>query len=82
MNRKFYSVLCLISIFFFSWQVGTILLLLGVIIFDFPEVVLYGFLMDIIFGLSEPLYRHLSFSIIFFILYMLTYYIKGAVRKT
>ncbi len=79
--RIIYSMLCLLSIFSFSWQISSLLIFIGMILFDFKEVLIYGFLMDLLYGLNSPFYLHILFLTTFFILYLVSTLLKGIIRK-
>jgi hypothetical protein len=81
MIRTIYSVLCFGSIFIFPWYVSTFLILVGIVLFDFKESLVYGLVMDLTYGLEKPFYLHLVFLSSFFVSYVILFNLKKIVRR-
>lgn len=69
-----------LSIILFPWWVGAILAFLGLIFFDFVEIVFLGFVFDMMYGISEPFYSRFFFLIISLFLYILISEAKKSIR--
>lgn len=59
----------IISLIILPWYVSSLLLIIGLILFDFVEGFFIAFLMDMLYGFSSPIYGRFLFLIYFFILY-------------
>jgi hypothetical protein len=79
-TRSIFSILFFLSIFFGPWWVS-VLLGIGLLFYaESYEVIIGGFLMDILYGAPIPVYPFQGmyfFTILFLLLFIAIFYLKG-----
>ena len=79
-QRIFIFVVAILSAIFFPWYVSVIMAILGLVLFDFVEVLFVGFLLDLMYGIASPFYARFIFLGSFIVLYFLFRHAKKWIR--
>jgi len=78
--RFSWFIILLLSAFFLPWFVTVILLLIFVAFLGYPEVVLYGFLLDLLWSPKTPFYARFTFFTSTFIAFFVFRYLRTLIR--
>lgn len=74
MNRLIVNIVILLSVFFFPWWAACFFALIAVFLFDYPEVVLVGALLDGSYGMYGLFPA--QFTIVAFLIFIIALYLK------
>ena len=80
MKRIIANLLALCGVMFLPWFLAVILLLVLLFIFDFIEIIVYGFILDLVYGISPGFFIKNIFLISAVISYVLVTTIKPSLR--
>lgn len=69
--RLFIFFATILGVIFFPWYVPAVIAIVGLVFFDFIEIIFVGFLLDMLYGFSEPMYSRFIFLGISTVLYFL-----------
>lgn len=76
-----FTILCIVAVFAFPWQLAVLLAMLGLIIFDFREIILIAFVMDLVYGFPNHYYTRPAITVSALVIYILIDYIKEKVIR-
>ncbi len=75
-TRIILSVFALFCLFVFPWWAAALCLITGLILFDYIEIIFFGFLFDMLYSVGDPAWTRFSFLALSFILYGVTSVVK------
>lgn len=80
-SKIFFIALCIFAVLGLPWQIAVILSLIGLIIFDFKEIILIGFVMDLVYGYASPYFMRPAILVLALGFYFLAQYLKEKIIR-
>jgi hypothetical protein len=78
--RCMWGALIFLSLLIFPWYVSLTILVTHVVLYAWPEVILYGFLLDLFWSPKSPWYMRFTFLGLSIILFLLSRRIRKSLR--
>lgn len=70
--RVAFFIITLFMAFSMPWWVAFTLSVVGLSLLSFPEMIVIGFTLDMLYGQNEPFYSRFMFLVIFLIIYLVS----------
>lgn len=80
-SKIFFIAMCIFAVLGLPWQIAVILSLIGLVIFDFKEIILIGFIMDLVYGYANPYFMRPAIITLSLALYLATQYLKEKIIR-